>query len=396
MQEVYESRERNLESILKWYQEQGYKEAIEYDQELIMKQNTALSRYSYHLRIKEALEFINKPIAKITPEDIKNYQVKIARLKANTVRAKLHPLRKLFKFLIENSKNKQRKQYQEVYQVIKLPPSELNPPKDVLTDEEIERIISAANSARDKALIAILANTGARVAEICSLKFKNIITIDQDLAIKFEGRTHTKLHEKTIILTYARKYLELYLNSISYTGPESYIFESYEGKPLHPSRVNQILKEIENKLKLGKRLTPHLFRHSRGTKLSRMPITPIQAMQFMGWKKMDMWKIYAHPTPTETAKAIASLEGGKPAEIKQEQVDFNTNVEKLAIKAAEEKARLERQVKEMQDTIAAFKDAIEILRSYYGEDMLLLDPKTFKVVKVARRVLPPIDIKLEK
>jgi len=60
---------------------------------------------------------------------------------------------------------------------------------EVLTEDEIFRIIEAAKHPRDKALIALEYEAGLRVSELAGIKWKDIEWDDNLTKVKVKGKT---------------------------------------------------------------------------------------------------------------------------------------------------------------------------------------------------------------
>ncbi|MDG7039449.1 MAG: tyrosine-type recombinase/integrase [Nitrososphaerota archaeon] len=64
---------------------------------------------------------------------------------------------------------------------------------DMLTDDEIERMIKAAINIRDKAFIAVLAEGGFRIGEILPAKIKDVVFDERGAIIHVTGKTGPRI-----------------------------------------------------------------------------------------------------------------------------------------------------------------------------------------------------------
>lgn len=81
------------------------------------------------------------------------------------------------------------------------------------------------------------------------------------------------------------------------------------GKPLKYDAVRMLLRKIAKRAGLKKRVTPHIFRHSRATELAKY-LMEAQLREFFGWTKdSDMPAIYVHLSGRDTDKAILRIYG---------------------------------------------------------------------------------------
>ena len=62
-------------------------------------------------------------------------------------------------------------------------------PEDMLTEEEIIKMINAAPNTRDKAMIGLLWDIGSRIGEVGALKIKHIKFNEYGAVILINGKT---------------------------------------------------------------------------------------------------------------------------------------------------------------------------------------------------------------
>ena len=172
--------------------------------------------------------------------------------------------------------------------------SVLEKDKRKINDEKnIEDMLRKAERFRDRSLISLLWQTGARPQELLGLKFKDI---------KFKGETaditlHSNKTNRTrsFPVTEASKYLKEWKQAYTYPNvkPDDYIFPSPvdRSKPITSIAVNKMLRKLAKKSGVDKDIWSYLFRHTRATRLYETLPTPI-VEKLMGHK--DQYKIYAH------------------------------------------------------------------------------------------------------
>jgi site-specific recombinase XerC len=66
-------------------------------------------------------------------------------------------------------------------------------PKDIITVEEVDRMIEAAGSIRDKALVSLMYESGARCDEIEKCRIKDVKPHPHGLHIMLNGKTGVRL-----------------------------------------------------------------------------------------------------------------------------------------------------------------------------------------------------------
>jgi integrase/recombinase XerD len=189
------------------------------------------------------------------------------------VRQRLEP--KLIMNLKVKSKNKQQKL-----------------PEQLLTEEEILLLIQNASNPRDKAFIAMLFESGARISELGTLQIKNITFIEQGMAIQVDGKTGPR----RIFLVTSKEYLKNWLNQHpDVSNPEAPLWiGDYLKQQIKYSMFRKILIQTAKKAKIIKPINPHQFRHSRATILAQH-LTEQQLKVYLGWTPdSKMAGVYVH------------------------------------------------------------------------------------------------------
>jgi len=131
---------------------------------------------------------------------------------------------------------------------------------DILTIEELRKLIGTVINIKHKLIIRMIYGTGLRVSEIVSLKKKDVY-FDEGLIKVREGKGRKDRFVKlpSSIRNDLRMIFEL-------SGLE-YIFPSNRGTKITTSTVQAVLRNSAKKAGIGKRVYPHLLRHSFTTHL---------------------------------------------------------------------------------------------------------------------------------
>jgi integrase/recombinase XerD len=186
--------------------------------------------------------------------------------KQNTVHDFVMFLKMFIAWLIENGYSTiDEKKIRQV----KVPPvlRETKRPEDLLSPDEVLKITGAATNSRDRAFLWVLYESGCRAKEIARARWRDMI-FDQ-WGVKFYIRQDV---EKTGKPRYTRlikstSHLDHYRNDCKDTALDAYVFMTYDGYPLSYNTVAKIVKKAVARAGVDKRVTPHLFRHSRITHL---------------------------------------------------------------------------------------------------------------------------------
>lgn len=156
-----------------------------------------------------------------------------SELKQNTKSDTMTIMKAFWKWLIKSGRWTQVTL--EELDEIKVPPQQwiTHAPEDLLTDEEVYRMIDHPNcNARDAALIAILRWTGARVGEVLSLRWKDISFGDQilDFRITDTKKNQTRFSPAAEPLIYVAAWRRKYPVAAGKPEGENFVFVTLQGK----------------------------------------------------------------------------------------------------------------------------------------------------------------------
>jgi len=154
------------------------------------------------------------------------------------------------------------------------------PVKDVpaLTRDEIEIMIESTGSIRDRALLMVLFDSGARVEELLNVRLKKEhIFWNEKLGCYMIRLEFSKTKPRTISLPLSTNYLSKWLeNHPAKNNPQSQLF------PMKYPALKMVVKRLANRA-LGKRATPHMLRHSSATFYANRLKSPYKLCYRYGW-----------------------------------------------------------------------------------------------------------------
>lgn len=170
-------------------------------------------------------------------------------------------------------------------------------PEEILTLEEVRRIILSARSIRYRSMISLLYDSGCRPSELLTLQMKDVIFDDDGLVVFFNGKTGAR-RIRIITTLDSDKFLKEYLQF----NTQNLIF----GK-MSIERLNQIVKEQAQKIGIQKRVYSYIFRHSRATHLAKH-LTEQQMKVYLGWSMgSNMVSTYVHLSGRDMDDRIMEL-----------------------------------------------------------------------------------------
>lgn len=191
-------------------------------------------------------------------------------------------------------------------------------PSELVTEEEVKRLLDACHHPRDQAFIALLWDSGGRIGEIGTLRLRDITSDRYGLKIQVHGKTGAR--EVLVILAtpYLSRWLDVHPRK---KEPESPLWVSTSNanraRPLGYAALRKILRLAFQRAGLKKRNNPHSFRHARATYLASR-LTEFQMNQRFGWAQgSDMPGTYVHLSGRDTDAAMLRLHGIVPEEANQ-------------------------------------------------------------------------------
>jgi site-specific recombinase XerD len=193
-------------------------------------------------------------------------------------------------------------------------------PKDLLTKAEVRTQIEAAHNPRDKALIAMLYETGARIGELIDLTVGDIEDRDHGKKVVLDGKTGAR----RVPLVESVPYLNKWLNShpgpikeaplwckLQQGGPDDQLGYRYI--------LEKILKKTMEEAEIDKPANPHHYRHSRASHLAT-EFTEAELCEWFGWVQgSDVPARYVHLSGRDLDNSYDKMHGlWEPDEDEQE------------------------------------------------------------------------------
>ncbi len=174
-------------------------------------------------------------------------------------------------------------------------------PSDLLNNKDVELLLKHCRTLREKALILVLYESGARIGEILNLKIKDTSFTADGVHLNLFGKTGYR----RILLIGSAPALTQWITQEhpAKNNRDSYLFcninRGTEGAQLSYASVKNILKTLKEKSGFQKPINPHHWRHSRATELAEH-LTDAQRCQYLGWVQgSDMARIYTHLADTD-------------------------------------------------------------------------------------------------
>ena len=179
----------------------------------------------------------------------------------------------------------------------------------ILSPEELEALLQACTTARDRAIIGILAETGIRVGELCSLRLRDVEQLS-DGAVRLYVRGKTGV--RTVVFFEAVEDLWAYMERERKgpVDPDAPLFTTRDGRLLRPKAVRTMLARLARKAGLKRPVHPHMLRHTRMTQLARV-LTEQELKVVAGWSMTSkMPAVYVHLSGRDAETALRKARQG--------------------------------------------------------------------------------------
>lgn len=171
------------------------------------------------------------------------------------------------------------------------------PEVPALSLAEVERLAEYGRTARDKCIIMLLFETGARAEEFLNIRLRNVERREDYAAVRLEV---SKTFARTVLVYKSVRFLEDWLQQHpSRDDPNAVLF------PLTYQALCNMLREAAKRARLGKEVRPHVLRHSCATWLASKRVGRYQMCKWMGWAmSSDMPDRYIDRTGVEMEEAV--------------------------------------------------------------------------------------------
>jgi len=184
----------------------------------------------------------------------------------------------------------------------------------IVSNGEFQLLLEAASHPRQKALLAVLHETGCRKGEVLSLRLRDIKEHETpDHKIYWELNVVGKTGERTLTIVRSVPYLMDWLNAHPDRRPEQYIFATrFKGRvgKMSEDSVNTMFSSLCKKA--GTRhIHPHMLRHTRLTLWAGNPgISEAQLKNMAGWtQSTKMLERYIHLSGRNHVAALLKSQG---------------------------------------------------------------------------------------
>lgn len=252
--------------------------------------NNTYKSYRYNL-IKISDFFKNKKIIALKDDEIREFLYQLDE----TSKSKSHyltVLKTFYNYMIDLNRITKNP-----CDSIKNPKIEKSLPK-FLTEDEVNSLLDITlrepKDYRNKAMLELLYATGMRVSELLDLKLSNYYEEDACVKVMGKGSKERFIPIGDITIKYLNLYIKEYRKYILKTKSSEYLFVNYSGNRMSRQGFTKILKDISNKSKIKKDISPHILRHSFATHLLNNGANLRVIQELLGHENISTTEIYSH------------------------------------------------------------------------------------------------------
>jgi len=198
-------------------------------------------------------------------------------------------------------------------------------PEEILTKEEIKKLIEIAETPRNKAFIYVLYESGCRIGEILTLNIKHVRFDEYGAILTVDGKTGMRRVRIIVSSSYLANWLEYHPFRDDPEYPLWINFEAmHKHQPLSYHGALFMLTSTGKKAGIKKKVNPQAFRRARATHLANK-LTEAQMKEFFGWTKdSDMAAVYVHLSGRDVDNALLKIHGLVNEEEKKEETEMKT------------------------------------------------------------------------
>ncbi|MBQ3265234.1 MAG: tyrosine-type recombinase/integrase [Ruminococcus sp.] len=177
--------------------------------------------------------------------------------------------------------------------------------------------LNTAKGRRDKFLMILLYDTGARVDELLNIKICDVKTGTTPTVMLYgKGRKHRSVPLSDKTLAHYKRYISEF-HAHAKEQSQDYLFQSItakENRKMSANNVRVLLKEYGLTAKkycseIPDNVHPHLFRHSRAMHLYQGGMDLTLVSQWLGHANLQTTLIYAHADTEQKRTAIDKATG---------------------------------------------------------------------------------------
>ena len=175
---------------------------------------------------------------------------------------------------------------------------------EVLSVEEVERMIASTANIKHRAMLTIMYSAGLRRMELLQLKPGDIDSERMLIKVK-QGKG--KKDRYTLLSTKALELLRLHYR---FNRPKTFLFEpnGRAGRQVSETTLEKVVKRSAERAKINKNISCHTLRHSFATHLLEKGVNIKLIQEFLGHTSIKTTSRYLHLTNFNPSNVRSPLE----------------------------------------------------------------------------------------
>ena len=268
------------------------------DRELVyvwLGDKSRTTRVSYSSIVTGFFDFINKPLSSVVIEDLQLWQRRLELTdRPTTVANKIRAIKSLFSYAVKIG-------YLDVNigSYIKCPRVKEKLAERILPEEDCLKLIKAAQTERDRALLCLMYACGLRVSEVCSLTWDDLQPAEDGGKCSVFGKGSKT---RVVLVPGAVWQLLMELPRIS-----DAVFVSRTGRALERTMVYRIVKQCAKRAGVSEKASCHWLRHSHASHAIESGCNLRLLQQSLGHSKLETTERYLHINPDSGSSQFINL-----------------------------------------------------------------------------------------
>ena len=322
------SLNREIEKVSREMKKEHSEVILKFLEDLEINGISSGRRYAYVLRLRKIETLLGDNFLNPSTDDVKKVIYTIQHTKVRWGSGEPHfptssqqesykvALKRFYRWLLCDDERGEYPKCVKFISIGSLHKSREIKPEQLISPEEIRKIIDNSLNPRDEALFSLLYDSGCRLGELLTLRLKDVTFDNYGAKIVVSGKTGVR--EVRILgdsITYLRSWFQVHplrnnLNSPVFCTLSENKNGGEIGRSLTHPDVYSSLKKILRRAKITRRIHPHLFRHTRATELASKPLGNAVLEDTMGWVHGSrQTQTYVHLSGKERDNAILKAYG---------------------------------------------------------------------------------------
>ncbi|MEL7078137.1 MAG: tyrosine-type recombinase/integrase [Cyanobacteria bacterium J06648_1] len=253
------------------------------------------TQVSYSSIVTGFFDFINKPLCEVAIEDLQLWHRRLQLTdKPSTVANKIRAIKSLFSYGVKVG-------YLEINvgSYIKCPKVKEKLAQRILSEEDCLKLIQAAKSDRDRAMLCLMYGCGLRVSEVCALTWDDLQPLGDGGKCNVFGKG-----AKTRVVLVPSSVWQLMMKQPKLINA---VFVSRTGRPLERTMIFRIVKACAKRAEVSQKASCHWLRHSHASHAIESGCNLRLLQKSLGHSKLETTERYLHINPESGSSQFINI-----------------------------------------------------------------------------------------